>query len=65
MIEARAIKNDDGTFSVVDMNGKPLKWTWKICGREIEFKCSQHLELYSLTDLKCYGINIINLNEVC
>lgn len=65
MIDAKAIKNEDGTFRVVDMNDEPLKLKWNICGNEHELTCGQHLEMYSLCDLKYYGVNIINFDELC
>ena len=64
MIEAKGIKNEDGTFRVVDMNDEPLKLKLNFGGKNHEILCDKHLEFYNLCDLKCYGVNIINLDEL-
>ena len=65
MIEARGIKNDDGTFRLVDMNGEPLKMKLKLVDKEIELKIKQDLLIWEMTDLQAYGVNIINLDALC
>ena len=65
-VDAKGIKNDDGTFRLVDMNGEPFIYKLKLInGQEIEIKIKKDLEIWEMTDLKAYGVNIINLNELC
>ena len=65
MTNAWVIKNEDGTFRLVDADGEPLKMKWNIGGQIHENLISQKLEMYNLSDLKCYGVNIINFDDIC
>lgn len=65
-VDAKVIKNEDGTFRLVNLNGEPFTYKIKIIDdKEIELKPKQDLLIWEMTDLKCYGINIINLDELC
>ena len=64
-VDAKAIKNEDGTFILVNLNGEPLTYKIKILDKEIEMKPKENLLIWELTDLKAYGINIINFDELC
>lgn len=64
--DAKAIKNEDGTFRLVNLNGDPFTYKIKLYDdKEIELKPKQDLLIWEMTDLQAYGVNIINLDELC
>ena len=66
MNEARIVLNSNGTFKLVDINGEPMKMKFKIGDKEYENLYKQDLTISDLYDIKnCYGVNIINLDELC
>ncbi len=64
--DAKAIKNKDGTFRLVNLNGEPFTYKIKIIDdKEIELKPKPNLLIWEMADLQAYGVNIINLDELC
>ena len=65
-VDAKVIKNEDGTFRLVNLNGEPFTYKIKLYNNEeIELKPRQDLLIWEITDIKYYGVNIINLDELC
>lgn len=65
-VDAKAIKNEDGTFRLVKLNGEPFTYKIKLYNNEeIELKPKQNLLILEMSDLQAYGVNIINLDELC
>ena len=63
-MDAICIKNDDGTFRLTDLEGNDLVLELKLLnGHAIKVPAKKDLLIWEMTDLKAYGVNIINLEE--
>ena len=64
-MDAICIKNDDGTFRLTDLEGNDLVLELKITDdHTINIHVKKDLLIWEMTDLKAYGVNIINLEEI-
>ena len=64
-MDARLIRNDNGTYRLVDLEGNDLMMEWKIGDTVHKTKIQTELTQSDLWDLQYYGVNIINPEDLC
>jgi len=62
--KAIIIKNNDGTYHITHLDGKDFEIHYKIGEKEYTMKIRKNLDLMSLNDLKFYGIEFVNLEDI-
>ena len=64
-MDAKLIKNDDGTFRLVDLEGNDFMLEFMIGNTLHKTLVKKDLTLGYVHDIQMYDVNIINLNDYC